>query len=90
MRRANRFSARLLTRTEAAAYCGLSIAAFTALCPVRPISLGNDKRLERYDIVELDKWIDSLASPPRGKGGDGRNAMDVGDDQSSSEGDTAF
>jgi hypothetical protein len=52
--------ARLLTCAQAAAYCGLSIAAFAKLCPVRPIALGNDKRLQRYDIVELDKWIDGF------------------------------
>jgi hypothetical protein len=51
---------RLLTKAEAASYCGLSLGVFSTLCPVRPIALGNDKRLERYDVIELDKWIDSF------------------------------
>lgn len=62
-------SPRLLTRKEAAAFCGVSVTTFTALCPVRPISLGYGKRLERYDIRALDSWIDTLggASETHGK-----------------------
>jgi hypothetical protein len=51
---------RLLTKAEAAGYCGLSLGVFSTLCPVRPIALGSDKRLERYDIEELNKWIDGF------------------------------
>jgi hypothetical protein len=53
---------RLLTKAQAAAYCGVSVGSFSALCPVRPIALGNDKRLERFDVVSLNDWIDSLGS----------------------------
>ena len=53
---------RLLTRAEAAAYCGVSIATFGSVCNVRPVSLGNNKRLERFDTRQLDLWIDSLSS----------------------------
>jgi hypothetical protein len=53
---------RLLTKAQAAAYCGVSVGSFSTLCPLRPIALGNDKRLERFDIVALNQWIDSLAS----------------------------
>src|SRR4051794_35216470 len=49
---------RLLTRTQAAIYCGVSVPTFSAHCPVRPISLGPGRRLERYDIHSLDRWID--------------------------------
>jgi hypothetical protein len=37
------------------------------VCPVAPISLGEGKRMERYDVRALDAWIDSLsglAAPP--------------------------
>ena len=30
---------RLVTKTEAAHYCGLNTATFTATCPVRPVGL---------------------------------------------------
>jgi hypothetical protein len=60
MARTAKLPPRLLTKAEAASYCGLSLGVFSTLCPVRPIALGNDKRLERYDIIELDKWIDSF------------------------------
>ncbi|WP_158808071.1 AlpA family transcriptional regulator [Beijerinckia sp. L45] len=56
---------RLLNKAQAAAYCGLSEAAFPTLCNVRPIELGT--RMLRYDVKQLDKWIDSLspdANPP--------------------------
>jgi hypothetical protein len=56
-------SKRLLTRAEAAAYCGVSAGAFDSICPVRPIALGSDRRLERYDIQSLDQWIDRLSLP---------------------------
>ena len=51
---------RLLTREQAALYCGVSVPTFSAHCPVRPISLGPGKRLERYDIQSLDQWITIL------------------------------
>ena len=51
---------RLLTRRQAAEYCGVGIETFAMHCPVRPVSLGPGKRLERYDIVALDRWIDRL------------------------------
>ncbi len=82
MTRAAKMPPRLLTRAEAASYCGLSLGVFSTLCPVRPIALGNDKRLERYDVVALNKWIDGLASSPNGRGRDWLKAMDVEDDQS--------
>jgi hypothetical protein len=52
---------RLLTRQEAAAYCGVSVPTFEGVCPVKAIALGNGKRLERFDRISLDGWISSLA-----------------------------
>ncbi len=55
--------ARLLTREQAAAYCGVSLPTFDSVCPVRPLALGAGKRLERYDVVALNEWIDRLKLP---------------------------
>lgn len=57
---------RLLTKAEAAAYCGVSVLAFERWCQVRPISLAPagmiDERLRRWDIKALDAWIDTLGA----------------------------
>ena len=55
-------SKRLLTRAEAAAYCGVSLTSFDNICPVRSLALGADRRLERYDVQTLNEWIDRLGS----------------------------
>jgi hypothetical protein len=52
---------RLLNKEQAARYCGVGPVTFDAICPVRVIALGAGIRLRRYDIVSLDKWIDSLS-----------------------------
>lgn len=52
--------ARLVTLTQAAAYCGVSTPIMKGLCPVIPISLGAGKRLDRFDVRDLDSWIDSM------------------------------
>jgi hypothetical protein len=52
---------RLLTKQQAAAYCGVSVPTFDGICPVKAIALGIGKRLERFDRFSLDGWIDSLA-----------------------------
>ncbi|WP_028753674.1 helix-turn-helix transcriptional regulator [Rhizobium leucaenae] len=54
------FPPRLLTKSQAAQYCGLSAATFGGTCPVRPISLGVGVRMQRYDVRDIDKWIDSF------------------------------
>ena len=53
---------RLLNRAEAAAYCGFSPAVFDRQCGIRPIDFG-DKRLERFDRLDLDAWIERLKAP---------------------------
>lgn len=47
---------RLLTRAEAAAYCGLG----SAPPPVRPKRIRPGKQGLRYDVRDLDEWIDRL------------------------------
>lgn len=59
---ANRPSARLLTKGQAAQYCGLCVSTFSGVCPVRPIALGEGPRMHRYDVRDIDKWIDSFKS----------------------------
>ena len=53
-------SPRLLTRQQAATYCGVSIGVFNTACPVQAVALSSDKRSERYDVHQLDEWIDRL------------------------------
>jgi hypothetical protein len=52
---------RMLTTKEAADYCGLPTKKFSMLCAVSPVDLG--KGYSRYDLRDLDKWLDSLQSP---------------------------
>jgi hypothetical protein len=51
---------RLLTRRQAAKYCGVSVPTFDGVCPVKAVALGTGKRLERFDRISLDRWISSL------------------------------
>ncbi len=64
MARVRAIEPRLLDRSQAAAYCGISLAVFLRRCPVQPLAMGPGTRLERYDIRDLDDWIDRLG--PRG------------------------
>lgn len=56
-------STRLLTKTQAARYCGLSPATFGGICPVKPIALGEGARMHRYDVRDIDRWIDGFKAP---------------------------
>jgi hypothetical protein len=51
------------------------------LCPVRPIALGADKRLERYDVVALNEWIDGLSQKGAKCNGDWLELMDADHDE---------
>jgi hypothetical protein len=48
---------RLLSRPQAARYCGMSAEHFTKHVPVAPIEFGKRKL---YDRNSLDQWIDKL------------------------------
>jgi hypothetical protein len=73
---------RLLTRHQAAAYCGVSVPTFAGVCPIKAVALGNGKRLERFDRIALDRWIDSLSSiQPVGK--DWLSELENSDDRAS-------
>lgn len=48
---------RLLTRTQATAYCGMGPSADL---PVTPLRVRPGKQGLRYDVRDLDRWIDSL------------------------------
>lgn len=63
---------RLLTKTQAAAYCGVSIAVFDQRCPVKAVSIGEGARMLRWDIRALDQWIDGLG----GQGAGGEEEVD--------------
>lgn len=49
-----------MTQQMAAAYCGLSVGTFTAVCPVLPIVYTSSKSGRRYLRVRLDEWLMSL------------------------------
>jgi hypothetical protein len=74
---------RLLTKAQAAAYCGISVATFEAVCKTPPLSLGNSKRLDRFDIRKLDLWIDTLSSESVPSGLDWLATWEVRSDQRS-------
>jgi hypothetical protein len=56
---------RLLTKQDAAAYVGVCAATFDRVCPVTPIALGEGDRLLRFDVRDLDRFIDSLGRSTR-------------------------
>jgi hypothetical protein len=58
---------RILSKSEAADYVGLPIKRFSVECRVSPIRIAN---CERYDIQDLDRWIDVL-----------KDALPSGDDE---------
>lgn len=49
---------RMLTRQEAAAYCGLSAPKFERTCPVKSVIFDSGDR--RFDVQDLDRWLDGL------------------------------
>ena len=51
---------RMLKLKEAAAYCGLPMSRFRALCLVQPVLFA--ERIERWDRHDLDSWLDSFRS----------------------------
>jgi len=53
---------RVLTRTQAARYCGMSPRVFERECPIPPLDCSGrgDRRLFRWDRRQLDQWIDRL------------------------------
>lgn len=50
---------RLLSKEEAASYCGLSFETFRSACPVIPIKI---RSRVLYDRLAIDRWLDSLGS----------------------------
>ena len=49
---------RMLTMAEAARHCGRPSPRFKVECPVDPIEFGNGDL--RWDVQDLDRWLDSL------------------------------
>lgn len=50
---------RLLTRDQAAAYCGVGAERFEQSCTVPPIRCFGTKKL--WDRKALDRWLDQLS-----------------------------
>jgi hypothetical protein len=51
---------RLLDRSTAAAYCGVSVSTFLKHVPVNSVPIGS-KRL--WDRLALDRWIEGSPTP---------------------------
>jgi hypothetical protein len=52
---------RLLTATEAAAYCGApSVTKWRASCSVSGIAIYPGQGGTRYDVADLDQWIERM------------------------------
>ena len=49
---------RMLKQSEAATHCGRSATRFKIECPVQPVRFPNGDL--RYDVRDLDPWLDSL------------------------------
>ena len=49
---------RMLTKSEAAEHCGRSAKRFEIECPVKFVRFANGD--VRWDVHDLDAWIDSL------------------------------
>jgi hypothetical protein len=60
---------RMLTMAEAARHCGRPLTRFKIECPIQPIRFQNGD--VRYDVQDLDVWINSL------KGGAGDHDADA-------------
>lgn len=61
-------SKRMLTLAEAAHHCGRPSKQFERECPVQPVSFANGDR--RYDVRDLDAWIDTLKGDVQSAGAD--------------------
>jgi hypothetical protein len=57
---------RMLSKVQAASYCGMGVESFAVNCPVKPIRMRPGDRGLRWDIRELDEWIDSLKQDSTG------------------------
>jgi hypothetical protein len=53
---------RMVPTRIAAFYCGLTVKAFKALCPLAPRSFPDGT--ERHDLREIDRWLDTIAGGP--------------------------
>lgn len=51
---------RMLQLKEAAEYCGIPFKRFPVECTVIPVAMPSGEK--RYDMQDLDMWIDSLKS----------------------------
>ncbi|WP_108397599.1 hypothetical protein [Devosia submarina] len=52
-----------MNQQMAAAYCGISVDTFSAVCPVIPIVITSSNAGKRYLRVRLDEWLLSLDNP---------------------------
>jgi hypothetical protein len=51
---------RLFNKAQAASYCGIGVESFAVNYPVKPIRVRSGDRGLRWDIRDLDDWIDNF------------------------------
>lgn len=52
---------RMLTKAQAAAYCGIGVQAFVSICPVPATVLREGPNpIIRWDMRRLDQWLDRI------------------------------
>jgi hypothetical protein len=52
-----------MNQQMAAAYCGISVETFVAVCRVIPVHITRSNAGKRYRRARLDEWLESLDSP---------------------------
>lgn len=67
---------RLLTASEAASYCGVSVPTLKAHIRIAPVKIGNSVR---YDVKELDRWLDGRGQSQPVSGDDWLRLLDEGE-----------
>jgi len=50
---------RLMTKAQAANYCGVCVESFAVNCPVEPIRIRSGEKGLRWDTHDLDEWMES-------------------------------
>ena len=71
--RAQTSAPQLLTEKEAAAYCGVEVGAFRALCPIKPVTVAGGG--QRWELRALDGWIDFLSAGDGPEGAEGAEKL---------------
>jgi hypothetical protein len=59
---------RMMSLKQAADYVGLPLRRFPRICTVKPVTMAESE--ERYDIRDLDQWLDQIKAGDAGTDAD--------------------